>query len=113
MPDETNATGYNLSDTDRLIHEPARYNIMALLYVVEQAEFLFIQNQLGLTPGNLSSHISKLDEGGFLAVEKTYAGKTPKTFLKLTGSGRAAFDSYREKMISVLMSSPPNTVDNP
>ena len=50
MPADTGADGYQLPDIDRLIHEPARYNIMALLYVVERADFLFVQNQTRLTP---------------------------------------------------------------
>jgi len=85
-------------DIDRLIHEPSRYSIMALLYVVERAEFLFVQNQIHLTPGNLSAHVSKLEAAQYLSVEKQFVGKKPRTFLRLTGLGRDAFENYRDKM---------------
>ncbi|MCB0119548.1 MAG: transcriptional regulator, partial [Anaerolineales bacterium] len=63
-----------LSDIDRLVHEPARFQVMALLYVVDGADFIFIMQQLGLTWGNLSAHIAKLEEGGYVNVEKGYKG---------------------------------------
>jgi DNA-binding MarR family transcriptional regulator len=98
-----------LNDVDRLIHEPARYNVMALLYVVARAEFLFVQNQIGLTPGNLSSHVSKLEKAGYLVVQKEFAGKIPRTFLSLSREGRKALDAYRRKMkeLFALPSEPP------
>jgi len=89
-------------EIDRLIHEPARYSIMALLYVVERAEFLFIQNQIHLTPGNLSTHIAKLEAARYLLVQKEFHGKKPRTFLKLTRFGRKAFESYRSVMKQLL-----------
>ena len=55
------------TDIDKLIHEPARLAVMALLYVVDSADFTFIINQTGLTWGNLSAHLSKLEEAGYLA----------------------------------------------
>jgi DNA-binding MarR family transcriptional regulator len=91
-------TGNTLSEVNRLIHEPARYNIMALLYVVSKAEFLFVQNQIGLTPGNLSAHVSKLEAAGYVAIEKKFVGKMPRTMLGLTDQGRKAFEDYRRKM---------------
>lgn len=90
--------GYRLSEVDRIIHEPARYNIMALLYVVKRAEFLFVQNQTGLTPGNLSTHLSKLEAAGYLETQKKFVGKKPRTFLSLTEPGRNALDDYRNRM---------------
>jgi DNA-binding MarR family transcriptional regulator len=99
-------TGKQLPEIDRLIHEPARYNIMALLYVISRAEFLFLQNQTNLTPGNLSAHVSKLDTGGYLKIEKEFAGKKPKTFLSLTESGREAFEDYRRRMKAVFADLP-------
>lgn len=92
------AAARQLPAINRLIHEPARYNVMALLYVVERADFLFVQNQTGLTPGNLSSHVSKLEAAEYIEVKKTFVRKTPKTSLRLTPTGRAAFDAYRAKM---------------
>ena len=87
-----------LADVDRVIHEPARLSIIALLYVLVSADFTFIMNQTGMTWGNLSSHMTKLEEAGYLEVEKTFKGKRPNTMLKLTERGRQAFNTYRAQM---------------
>ena len=86
--------GNGIPEIDRVLHEPARMQIAALLYVVESADFTFVINQTGLTWGNLSAHLSKLEEAGYLEIEKGYRGKRPNTTLKLTGQGRAAFKHY-------------------
>ena len=91
-----------LSEIDRLVHEPARFQVMALLYVIDSADFTFIMGQLGLTWGNLSAHITKLEEGGYVAVEKGFKGKRPQTMLSLTKQGRKAFQAYRQTMRRVL-----------
>jgi len=88
----------SLVDIDRLIHEPARTMIVATLYAVESADFLYLQRETGLTKGNLSAHLSKLEEAGYLTVEKTYRGKIPLTLCRLTEAGRLAFETYRRKM---------------
>jgi DNA-binding MarR family transcriptional regulator len=75
---------------------------MALLYVVDSADFTFLMNQTGLTWGNLSAHMSKLEEAGYLAVEKTFKDKRPNTSLRLTQKGRDAFRDYIQKMKKVL-----------
>ena len=106
MPAEHESGSYQLPEVDKIIHEPARYNIMALLYVVERAEFLFVQNQIGLTPGNLSSHVTKLETAGYVKIEKKFVGKSPRTFLKLSKQGREAFDDYREKMKEIFTTPP-------
>jgi len=90
------------SEIDRLIHEPARFQVMALLYVIESADFTFIMSQLDLTWGNLSAHITKLEEGGYMAVEKGFKGKRPQTMLSLTAEGRQAFQAYRQSMQQML-----------
>ncbi len=87
---------------DKLIHEPARYSIMAYLYVVESADFLFLRNQTGLTFGNLSSHLAKLENAGYVRIKKKFKGKKPHTMLSVTAKGRKEFDSYRDKMRQVL-----------
>jgi DNA-binding MarR family transcriptional regulator len=87
-----------LNDIDRLVHEPARLMILANLYVVESADFTFLMNQTGLTWGNLSSHLSKLEEAGYVEIEKTFVNKKPYTMLRLTGEGRTAFQNYRKQM---------------
>lgn len=87
---------------DRLIHEPARLLIMGNLRVVESADFTFLMKRTGLTWGNLSSHLSKLEDGGYISVEKTYLGKRPYTLLSLSEAGRDAFDTYSNQMRSFL-----------
>jgi DNA-binding transcriptional ArsR family regulator len=86
---------------DKTIHEPARLMIMAHLFVVESADFLFLQRQTGLTWGNLSSHLSKLENAGYVAIEKEFLDKKPHTTLHLTDKGRTAFQEYRESMKQV------------
>ncbi len=76
--------------------------IMAHLYVVESADFLFLMQQIGLTWGNLSSHLSKLEAAGYVAIEKEFLDKKPHTMLRLTDEGRAAFREYRQSMKQVL-----------
>jgi len=91
-----------LSDIDRIIHEPARLLILAYLFVVESADFLFLMNQTGLTRGNLSSHLSKLEDAEYIHIKKEFVKKIPRTLLSLTKSGRKAFQTYRQSMKQVL-----------
>lgn len=91
-----------MTDLDRLIHEPARLLIVALLAGVKEADFLWVQRESGLTKGNVSGHLSKLEEAGYVEVEKTYRGKIPLTVLRLTKQGRSAFESYRKRMNGLL-----------
>jgi DNA-binding MarR family transcriptional regulator len=90
-----------LAEIDRVIHEPARLMIVAYLYVVESADFTFLMRQTGLTWGNLSSHMSKLEEAGYVEVEKEFVERKPRTMLRLTDAGRAAFREYRKHMEQV------------
>jgi DNA-binding MarR family transcriptional regulator len=87
---------------DRLIHEPARYLIMAYLYVVEGADALFLQRQTELTWGNLSSHLSRLEAAGYITIKKEFLDKKPHTMLQITDDGRKAFKKYRENMKQAL-----------
>ncbi len=90
-----------LAGIDRIIHEPARLMIMAYLYVVESADFTFLMRQTGLTWGNLSSHMSKLEAAGYIEVEKEFVKRKPRTMLRLTEEGREAFREYRKRMEQV------------
>ena len=92
----------SIGDVDRLIHEPARLMIMALLYVIESGDFTFLMSQTGLTWGNLSSHMSKLESAGYVEVEKEFINRKPRTMLHLTEEGRAAFRTYKNRMVQVL-----------
>jgi DNA-binding MarR family transcriptional regulator len=85
-----------------LIHEPARLLIMANLYVIESADFIFLMRQTRLTWGNLSGHMSKLESAGYINVTKDYIDKKPRTILRLTEKGRDAFQRYRKNMKQVL-----------
>ena len=87
-----------LNEIDTVVHEPARLNIMTQLYVVESADFLFLMRQTGLTFGNLSSHLSKLEAAGYVIVKKEFLGKKPHTMLRLTEKGRVAFRRYMQSM---------------
>ena len=98
-----------IASIDRLIHEPSRLTIMAHLYVVENADFLFLVKQTGMTWGNLSVHISKLEAAGYLEVKKEFLGKKPHTLISLTKQGRKAFEAYRKGMKEVLDGAKENT----
>ena len=96
----------NLKNIDRLIHEPTRLMIMTQLYVVESADFLFLQNQLQMNPGNLSSHLSKLEEAGYVEIVKEFIERKPHTALKLTKKGRNAFKEYQQNLKQVFTNLP-------
>ena len=100
-PDK-NADLSALGEIDRLVHEPARLAVMALLYVVDSADFTFLMNQTGLSWGNLSAHMTRLEEAGYLQVEKRFKGRRPNTNLRLTAAGRSAFQEYRRRLKQVL-----------
>lgn len=90
------------SELDRVIHEPGRLMIAALLYSVERADFLYLQHETEMNKGTLSSHITRLEEAGYVEVEKTYRGKVPQTLLRLTKAGRKTFDRYRSNLKKAL-----------
>lgn len=89
---------HGLTEIDRVIHEPARLALTAILSVVESADFLYLQRETGLTKGNLSSHLAKLEEAGYVTIEKTYRGRIPLTLVRLTDPGLAAYKAYRARI---------------
>jgi DNA-binding HxlR family transcriptional regulator len=91
----------SLTELDRVIHEPARLVLVALLSSVESADFLFLLKESGLTKGNLSVHLSRLEEAGYVQMEKTFRGKMPHTEYRLTTKGKTAFDRYRKSLGSI------------
>ena len=97
---------YDDMEIDKLIHEPARLKIMAQLYVVEEADFIFLMRQTDLTWGNLSSHMSKLEAAEYIEVRKEFLDKKPHTILKLTSKGRDAFRRYRKALNQVFKDLP-------
>jgi DNA-binding transcriptional ArsR family regulator len=88
----------SVTELDRLIHEPARLLIVTILASVASADFLFLQRETGLTKGNLSAHLSKLEEAGYVKIEKTFKGKLPLTVCKLTAAGKKALGQYRQQL---------------
>lgn len=88
----------NLAGIDRVIHEPSRLTILALLYPLEGADFIFLQREAGLTAGNLSAHLSRLENAGYVGVEKGFRGRIPQTTYRMTEEGRSAFREYRDRM---------------
>lgn len=87
---------------DRVIHEPARLKIMSVLSVAERADFTYLLNATGLTRGNLSVQLTRLEEAGYIEIEKSFVGKTPRTTAQMTKAGKKAFAAYREYLQRVL-----------
>ena len=85
-----------LGEVDRVIHEPARLMVVALLAAVQEADFQYLHQSTGLTKGNLSVHLSKLEEAGYIEIEKTFRGKYPLTVCRLTERGREVLEQYRK-----------------
>jgi DNA-binding transcriptional ArsR family regulator len=83
-----------LANLDRTVHEPARLAILTALHACRSADFVYLQSLTGLSKGNLSSHLSRLEEAGLVTIEKGYSGKTPNTLLKLTRDGRVQINAY-------------------
>jgi DNA-binding MarR family transcriptional regulator len=99
MPDEDRDPNLEgLAQIDRVIHEPARLLVLCNLYVLESADFLFLIRRTGLTRGNLSAHMRKLETAGYVDVEKTFVDRLPLTVYRITKAGRTALQTYREQM---------------
>jgi DNA-binding MarR family transcriptional regulator len=91
-----------LADINQIIHAPARLMVLSYLYVVESADYVFLIRMTGLTWGNLSTHLTKLEEAGYIAINKEFKGKKPHTTISLTPQGRAAFREYKKNLRQVL-----------
>jgi len=94
-------------EIDKTIHEPARLRTMMILAGLEQADFKFLLTTLGLTRGNLSRHIEKLESAGYLKVKKSFKGKVPNTSYQLTQEGSKALARYWENLDAVRRSGQP------
>ena len=91
----------HLASFDRLVHEPARLAILTALSACDKADFVFLRNLTGLTKGNLSSHLFKLEQGGLVAIEKAFEGKQPITYIALTPEGRDVLKTYWKRFDQV------------
>jgi len=85
-------------ELDRLVHEPGRLAIMTVLSSVRDADFLFLQRATGLTKGNLSSHLSKLEDAGLVEIEKRFIRKKPNTSVSLTALGRERIAEHWDQL---------------
>ena len=86
------------TEPDPIVHQPTRLRIMMLLSGLQEADFNFLLNTLGLTKGNLSGQSAKLEDAGYVAIKKEFAGKIPKTTYTLTDLGREKLGEYWETM---------------
>lgn len=98
IPEGNEARVQALQSVDRIVHEPARLAVLTYLSLVESADFVFLMRTTGLTWGNLSSHLAKLEEAGYVKIEKEFLRKKPHTMIRLTDRGRNALRTYRETM---------------
>ena len=87
---------------DRLIHEPMRLGIVSALAVNDTMTFNELKDLLRTTDGNLSVHARKLEEGQYVACEKYFEGRVPKTEYRLTTAGRRALETYLDHMESLI-----------
>ena len=103
-----------LGALDRLVHEPARLALLTALAACRRADFMFLLRLTGLTRGNLSVHLSKLEEGGLVRVEKGFVGRRPNTRVSLTERGRRAIERHWQELDELRRASrewrPPETV---
>jgi DNA-binding MarR family transcriptional regulator len=99
---QTDPELHPLASIDQVIHAPARLMVLAYLYVVESADYVFLMRLTGLTWGNLSTHLTKLEEAGYIAINKSFKGKKPHSTISLTKQGRAAFREYKKSLQQVL-----------
>ena len=87
---------------DRTIHSPARLIILRVLSVLSAADFTFLLNQTGLTRGNLSINLGKLEEAGYVTIRKEFVNKVPRTLVRLSKKGKNALQEYCNQMRQVL-----------
>ena len=99
---EENGKIETLAGLDPLVHAPARLMVMTYLFVVEKIDYVYLQRVTGLSWGNLSKHLTKLEEAGYLETEKSFQGKKPNTSIQLTEKGRSAYREYKDSIQHVL-----------
>ena len=83
---------------DKIIHEPARIVLLAILTAADQVDFTFLLNETGLSQGNLSRHLTKLQTAGYVSIEKTFFRKRPRTLISMNEKGKSAFQDYLKTM---------------
>jgi DNA-binding MarR family transcriptional regulator len=91
-----------INSLNRIIHEPGRLKIVAHLAGLKECDFIYLLNEIGMSKGNLSTHLTRLEAAGYIQIDKTYRGKTPLTVLRLTEAGHAAFKEYFQTLKTAL-----------
>jgi DNA-binding MarR family transcriptional regulator len=91
-----------ISDLDRVVHSPTRLKILLVLMTVEEADFTFIARAADLTRGNLSANLSKLEEVGYVKIEKKFIERIPKTIVNITTEGEKALENYSNTLGPIL-----------
>lgn len=94
-----------MATLNTIIHQPVRLKIMSSLMSIdmeEKVDFTYLKNVLDLTDGNLGAHLSKLEETGYVKIEKVFIGKKPKTYISLTGKGRDAFIEHIKALENIV-----------
>lgn len=94
-----------LSGLDRLVHEPARLAVLTALAACRKADFMYLLRLTGLTKGNLSTHLSKLEAAGLVRIDKKFVGRKPNTMLALTRKGKAAVERHWKQLDELRASS--------
>ncbi len=92
---------HRLANINQIIHAPARLMVLTYLYVVESADYVFLARLTGLTWGNLSAHLAKLEQAGYVEIRRGFNGKKPHSSIRLTAAGRSAFKAYKNSMQQV------------
>lgn len=92
----------SLAELDQIIHAPARLMILTYLYVVESADYVYLMRLTKLSWGNLATHLAKIEEAGYILIEKEFLGKKPHSTIRLTEQGRSAFRLYKKSMQQIL-----------
>lgn len=108
----TEATRHPRHGLDEVIHAPVRLSIMAALTQASQADFRFLRDMVQVSDSLLSKHIGTLEAAGYVEVIKGYAGKRPRTWLRLTPQGRSAFRSYVSSLRQIVAAEPEDSEDS-
>jgi DNA-binding MarR family transcriptional regulator len=94
-----------MADLDEIIHQPIRLRLMAALVAIktgESAEFTFLRDLLGVTDGNLGAHLATLEKAGYIAIDKDFVGKRPRTQARISRAGRRAFERHLQYLRDII-----------
>lgn len=94
-----------MAELNEIIHQPVRLRIMAALVTLEpgqELEFTYLRNLLEVTDGNLGAHLRKLEEAGYIAINKTFVDRKPRTYVSATPLGRQVFQEHVAALEAIL-----------